>query len=301
MASSNFRVSANKLRGADNNTAERSPSSRESLGKMGNIESAPHAHATGPRPAGAEKPPTLDTPRGYPRLVAEEAVNDLIRYSLVPAVIVPAIIPALESALMQMVPAVLGRAVTASQLRESSLPASPEARASATPFSPGFTAFSSSHGAEPSSTPSPFEQAVVAARLASLRDRFAHELSDLIGTLDASGASATAPSPNRPSSPSTEVRGGYGLPRSPPGMYEDEYAYSALRDRSSANSAPGRFRLRHPYASAAVRAGPGSRRAWGRLRPTRQPIERRVSGAPARFSARRCAGRGSVRGSSVRT
>ena len=46
-----------------------------------------------------------------PRLLAEEAVNDLIRYSLVPAVLVPAIVPALEAALMQMVPSVLGRAV----------------------------------------------------------------------------------------------------------------------------------------------------------------------------------------------
>ena len=53
----------------------------------------------------------LDTPRVAPKLIGEEAINDLIRFSLIPAVIVPAIVPALESALMQMVPAVLGRAV----------------------------------------------------------------------------------------------------------------------------------------------------------------------------------------------
>ena len=57
---------------------------------------------------------------GAPRLLAEEAVNDLIRYSLVPAVLIPAIVPALESALMQMVPSVLGRAV-ANQLSSGGL------------------------------------------------------------------------------------------------------------------------------------------------------------------------------------
>ena len=45
---------------------------------------------------------------------AEDAVNDLIRFSHEPAVIVPAIVPALEAALMQMVPTVLGNAVAAS-------------------------------------------------------------------------------------------------------------------------------------------------------------------------------------------
>ena len=38
-------------------------------------------------------------------------MNDLIRYSLVPAVILPALVPALESVLIQLVPSMLGRAV----------------------------------------------------------------------------------------------------------------------------------------------------------------------------------------------
>ena len=77
--------------------------------------------------------PMLDTPRTGPRLVAEDAVNDLIRFSLVPAVLVPAIVPALERALMEMVPSLLGRATAGLSPQRSPIGGASQWRKAAAP------------------------------------------------------------------------------------------------------------------------------------------------------------------------
>jgi len=107
-------------------------------------------------------PGGLDTPRVAPKLIGEEAINDLIRFSLIPAVIVPAIVPALESALMQMVPAVLGRAVAT---MGETMPGSPIKQ------TPHTTPASSAA----------FDNASTLARLCSMRD----QLNSLIESLGA--------------------------------------------------------------------------------------------------------------------
>ena len=126
----------------------------------------------------------LDTPRVAPRLIGEEAINDLIRFSLIPSVIVPAIVPALESALMQMVPSVLGRAV-ASMGAES-----PSKGAPHTP-----------------SQPTAYEASATLTRLCSIRDQLDSLIESLGGPSGAAqrGASPPRATPPRatPASPAT--------------------------------------------------------------------------------------------------
>ena len=117
------------------------------------------------------RPKSVSTPQQfYPppmqqaqqRIVQEQAVQDLIRYSLVPTVILPAITPALESALMQMVPAVLSRAV--STMPSASSPN--RLRSPAAMWSHGVSA--TPQPPQPVDT-KPLEDAVNMARLRSIR------------------------------------------------------------------------------------------------------------------------------------
>ena len=48
-----------------------------------------------------------------PKPFNEDVVRDIIRFSIIPTVIIPAIVPALESALVQLAPAILAQAAAA--------------------------------------------------------------------------------------------------------------------------------------------------------------------------------------------
>ena len=137
--------------------------------------------------------PMLDTPRTGPRLVAEDAVNDLIRFSLVPAVLVPAIVPALESALMEMVPSLLGRATAGLSPQRSPIGGASQWRKAAPP------------------SEAPLERAVLLARLSSLRDQIT-SLLDLMSGSSAPGVPAGPPTtpliPNPKAPPPTKTGGG---------------------------------------------------------------------------------------------
>ena len=211
-----------------------------------------------------------DTPRVAPRLLAEDAVNDLIRFSLVPAVIVPAIVPALEAALMQMVPTVLGNAVAASM--GGTNPASPTKLR------------------KPSE--STIDTAVLVARLSAIRDQLTAVVDLCNGVEPSSKRDASPTKPPMPSVPEAAPFGG-GVSKSP------SRRPSALR-RASTGGLPQTTAPPSAASAAAAAAEIAAARAAAR----RPSVDLPVTGAPPAAVAAPAAAsgkerRGSRRGSKL--
>ena len=197
-----------------------------------NTSSATRLHSSSTSIASPAHVGTAGSPlrASSPRVVAHEAISDLIRYSLVPAVILPAITPALEAALEQMVPAVLAHAVDAASAGAASPSVGSKGRGAA-----AAAGAASAPGAS-------FDNAILRAQLSSIRDQISATLESL------------SPSPNPPDAPATQpglhATGGAAHAASParPATASAALARAGL-DAPPSSHARGAGRLRSPAAA----------------------------------------------------